>query len=298
MYDVIVLGGSYSGLAAALQLGRARRRVLVLDAGERRNRNAAHSHGYLGQDGESPAAIAAKGRAEVLAYPTVSWRDAAATEAQSIDSGFAVRTASDEYRSKRLILATGVVDVLPDIPGLAERWGRSVFHCPYCHGYELDRGRIGVLATVPHSVHFAQLVSEWAGSARTLFLNGAFELDAAQRDELAAHDIRVEPERVEAIEGDAPRVDVRLGDGRMVALDGLFVPSSTHIKSSFAEQLGLELEDGMVGRFYKTDAMKETNVPGVFACGDAALGMHSVTLAVADGVKAGIGAHRSLVFPR
>lgn len=131
MVDVIIIGGSYSGLAAALMLGRARRSVLIIDAGQRRNRFVNHAHGFLGQDGQPPEAIAAKGRSEVFAYPTVAWREGLASEARAFPGGFAVRAGAEEHQGKRLILATGVVDELPAIPGVAERWGKSAFFCPY-----------------------------------------------------------------------------------------------------------------------------------------------------------------------
>jgi thioredoxin reductase len=299
MYDVIIVGGSYAGLAAALQIARARRRVLVLDAGERRNRFASHAHGFLGQDGQPPGLIAAKGRAEVLAYPTVTWRDAVVTDVRAIDGGFTVRAGGDEHQAKRIILATGVVDALPDVPGIAERWGTTVFHCPYCHGYELGRGRLGVLATSALSMHAAALVSEWsAEGATTFFINDAFEPDAAQREELRERGIAVEHTRVVCAEGEAPHVALRLADGRVHMLDGLFLLSRMDIKSSFAEQLGCEIETGPLGTYYKTDAMKETTVPGVFACGDAGVAMGAISFAVADGVRAGVSAHQSLVFRR
>lgn len=297
MYDVIVIGGSYAGIAAALQLARARRSVLILDAGQRRNRFARHSHGFLGQDGEPPDAIAEKGRAEVLAYPTVTWRDDPATAARSISGGFAVGTGSDEHKGRRVILATGVVDELPAIPGLAERWGKTVFLCPYCDGYELNLGRLGVLATGPASAHFAVVVSEWAATGQTtFFVNGAVDPQARQLPEFASRDIKVEHEPVVSAGGETPRIAMSLRDGRTVELDGLFLHPRTRFTASFAEQLGCELEDGALGPIYKTDAMKETTVPGVFACGDVALPMSSVSLAVADGARAGVAAHKSLIF--
>lgn len=298
MFDVIVIGGSYAGISASIQLGRARRTVLIIDGDRRRNRFAAHSHGFLGQDGEEAATVAAKGRSEALAYPTIRWQEGTVTSVRTIPGGFAVQTAGDEHQSKRLILATGVVDELPEVPGLAERWGKTVFHCPYCHGYELNLGRLGVLATSPLSLHSAALVSQWAAPGQTtLFVNEAFEPDAEQLAGVVARGIHIEPTKVAAIEGDAPRVNVRLVDGRIAALDGLFVVSRTHVHSSFAEQLGCELDAGPVGTFYKADPMtKETTVPGVFACGDAGLPMGSVAFAVADGMRAGVGAHASLVF--
>jgi len=297
MYDVIIIGGSYAGLAAALQLARARRRVLVLDAGQRRNRFARHSHGFLGQDGRPPDVIAATGRAEVLAYPTVTWRESLATEAVAVPGGFAVRAGSDEHRGKRLILATGVVDELPAVPGLAERWGKTVFSCPYCDGYEFDLGRLGVLATNPASAHFASLVSEWAAPGQmTLFVNGGLEPDATQLAELAARDIQVEREPILRATGEGRGLELCFRDGRKAMLDGLFLLPSTTFKVPFGEQLGCELDAGAHGPIYKTDANKETTVPGVFACGDVALPKPAVAFAVADGVRAGAAAHQSLVF--
>src|SRR4051794_25331413 len=190
MLDVIIVGGGYAGLAAAIQLGRARRSVLILDAAQRRNRNAHSAHGYLGQDGVAPALIAEKGRAEALAYPTVSYRQASVTLARVAPGGFSVEAAGETLSARRLILATGVVDVLPEIRGVHERWGKSVFHCPYCHGYELNRGRVGIIATTPMSAHLAMLAAEWGAAGQSsFFLNGAFEPDAEQLAELAARKI-------------------------------------------------------------------------------------------------------------
>ena len=156
MYDVIIVGGSYAGLSAGLQLARARRQVLVIDAGQRRNRFAATSHGFLGQDGQAPEVIAAEGRSQLMEYPTVTWVQGSAVLVNQPVEGFSVRTEhSGTFHARRLILATGVVDELPAVEGLKERWGTRVFHCPYCHGYELNEGRIGVLGVVPMSLHHA-----------------------------------------------------------------------------------------------------------------------------------------------
>ncbi len=152
-YDVVIIGGSYAGLAAALPLARARRSVLVLDAGQRRNRFVTASHGMLGFDGQAPEAIVAKGRADVLAYPTVTLRETTVTAIRAVDGAFVVLAGDEDHQARRIILATGVVDELPAVPGVAERWGKTVFVCPYCDGYERDLGRLGVLATGPHSVH-------------------------------------------------------------------------------------------------------------------------------------------------
>jgi thioredoxin reductase len=297
MYDVIIIGGSYAGLAAAMQLVRARRRVLVLDAGQRRNRFAAHSHGFLGQDGQPPGTIAAKGKAEVLAYPTVTWKDALATEAVRAPDGFVVRAGGDEFHGKRLILATGVVDELPAVPGLEQRWGKRVFFCPYCDGYEFGLGSLAVLATSPQSARFAILISEWAGPGQmTFFLNGQPEPDAHELAQLASRGITIEREPVTRVGGDERSVEVHLRDGRITQRDGLFLLPRTRLEGPFAEELGCELETGPLGSFCKTDATKETTVKGVFACGDVATPMPAIAFAVADGVRAGIAAHQSLIF--
>lgn len=299
MLDAIIVGGSYAGISAAMQLGRARRQVLIIDAGQRRNRTAHAAHGFLGQDGVAPGEVAEKGRAEALAYPTVSFREGSVTHTRVIPGGFSVEVDGGQLTAKRLILATGVVDELPDIPGLRERWGQSVFHCPYCHGYELNLGRVGILATSPMSMHQAALASEWGARGQSaFFLNGVFEPDAAQLADLAAREIEVVREPVVAVEGGHPEVAVRLQSGRVERFAGLFLGPRTRLAIPFAEQLGCELEETPFGPYYKTDMMKETTVPGVFACGDAGLPMGSLSFAVADGVKAGVGAHASLVFRR
>lgn len=291
-FDVIVIGGSYAGLSAGLQLARARQRLLVIDAGIRRNRFAASSHGFLGQDGIAPDAIAAEGRAQLLAYPSVEWFEGTATHAEQAENGFVVRCAAGQrFRARRLVLAIGVIDELPEVEGLAERWGRSVFHCPYCHGYELDRGRIGVLATGPLSLHQALMLPDWGEV--TLFTNTAFEPDEAQRADLAAKRVAVEPVRIARIVDTAT---VELVDGRRVAMDGLFTASRIRAASPIAEQLGCEFEEGTLGPFIRTDINKATSIRGVFACGDVARMAGNVALAVGDGAQAGAAAHQSLVF--
>lgn len=292
MFHVIIIGGSYAGIAAALQLSRARRRVLVIDAGQRRNRNASHSHGFLGQDGVDPAVIAARGRAEVLAYPTAKWIESRAESAKRTERGFEVTLANGErHESERIVLALGVIDDLPDVPGMGDRWGRSVFHCPYCHGYELEEGKIGVIASSPMSVHQAMMLADWGP---TTYFTRAFEPTAEERAELDRRGVTIERTPVTGIEDHAT---VRLSDGRALPFAGLFVAPRNRVAGNLAADLGVEMEDGMLGRIIKADPMtKQTSVPFVFACGDAALPAGSVTFAVADGARAGFGAHRSLIF--
>ncbi|WP_315126707.1 NAD(P)/FAD-dependent oxidoreductase [Comamonas antarctica] len=292
LYDVIIIGGSYAGLAAALPLARARRQLLVIDAGQRRNRFAEHSHGFLTQDGSRAADIAAVARAQILAYDTVQWLDARATGARPTEEGFAIDIdGGATRRAKRLILASGVVDTLPDVPGLAQRWGRQVFHCPYCHGYELQQGRIGVLATSELAMHQALLLPDWGPT--TLLLNGCFTPDAQQLAQLQARGVQIETGAVREIAGHA---DAVLADGRVLPFAGLFTAPQSRVESPVARALGCDMAEGPMGAVLQTDALKATSVAHVFACGDAARFGGSVPLAVGDGTMAGLAAHRSLVF--
>jgi len=289
-FDVIVVGGSYAGMSAALQLARARRRVLVIDSGAPRNQPGERAHGFLGHDGQPPASINARARAELLAYPTVTWHEDRATQAAATSDGFKVDCASGPgFLADRLVLAYGVRDELPDIEGVAERWGRSVFHCPYCHGYELDGGRIGVVACTREGANEqALLLADWGQV--TLFCHADEEgPDAAMAERLAARGVQIERARVGRVSDNAT---VELADGRAVVMDGLFISPEGRLSSPLAEQLGCELEDGGC---ITTDAAKQTTVDGVFACGDVARMAGSIALAVGEGALAGVAVHRSLL---
>ena len=292
MYDAIIVGGSYAGLSAGLQLARARRKVLVIDGGQRRNRFATHSHGFLGQDGRAPGDIARDARLQLLAYPTVEWVTGQAVEATGESGGFVVGTDDGQrFGGARLLLATGVIDELPPLPGLRERWGKAVFHCPYCHGYELNGGPIGVLAASPLALHHALMLPDWGPT--TLFLNGAFEPDAEQLAKLEQRGVVLEREPVAALEGHA---DVVLRNGLRIELAGLFTQPRTRMASPLAQHLGCAFEQGPMGAFIQVDALRETSVPGVFACGDAAIAAGNVAIAVGDGARTGSAVHQSLLL--
>jgi len=297
IHDVIIIGGSYAGLSAALQLARASRKVLIVDEGLRRNRFASHSHGFITQDGVDPAVIAAEARTQVMKYKTVEWLSGRADTVRRImkeasaATHFEIRTESTSHVSHRLILALGVRDVLPKIDGLEERWGKSVFHCPYCHGYELNQGQIGVIAGSELSMHHALMLPDWGPT--TFLINDAFHPDANQLAALAARGVSVERSRVDAITDHA---DIQLADGRTLSFAGLFTLAPFEIATSIPQQLGLELEQGPLGSIIKTDPMGETSMPGVFACGDAARPIASIALAVGGGNLAGANADRSLIF--
>jgi len=296
-HDALIVGGSFAGLSAAMQLARARRKVCVVDAGAPRNRFAAASHGFFGQDGMPPLQMIADARDKLLAYPSVTFVEGMATAATADGAeGFTVSLNSGEQLSTRkLLLAFGVQDGLPDIAGLGERWGKSVLHCPYCHGYEFGDRPLGVLFHSAHPPDHALLIAEWGPT--TLFLNGEEGPDAEARARLQSRGVTVEPERIAGLEGQGTDLAaVRLDDGRRVPIEALFVAPHTRPTSPLAEQLGCAFDDGPTGPVLRVDAMKTTTVPGVYAAGDVAMAFSNATLASADGLFAGVSMHRALVF--
>ncbi|HEV2575022.1 MAG TPA: NAD(P)/FAD-dependent oxidoreductase [Beijerinckiaceae bacterium] len=295
-YDALIIGGSFAGLSAAMQLARANRAVCVVDGGEPRNRFAAASHGFFGQDGMPPGQMLAQARAKLAAYPSVRFIDGLAREATAEGDGFAVKVdGGPPLMSRKLVLAFGLKDDLPDLPGLRERWGATVNHCPYCHGYEFLHRPLGVLNLHAHSALQAQLIADWGPT--TFFLNGGARPDDETSARLAARNVTIEPDKVVALEGETPDLTgVRLADGRLVELASLFVAPRTSFQCPIAEQLGCALDDGPLGRVIQTDATKQTSVPGVYAAGDIARPMHNATFASADGVMAGAGVHHALIF--
>ncbi|MGK6321768.1 NAD(P)/FAD-dependent oxidoreductase [Sphingomonas sp. DT-51] len=293
MYDVIVVGGSFAGLSAALQLVRARQQVLVIDAGLPRNRFADEAHGLLGHDGRPPSAILRDARCQLLRYPTVEIRTGKASEVKASDGGFVVRLSSGgNERTRRLVLATGVTDTLPSIPGMRERWGASVLHCPYCHGYEVRDRPLAVLAAHPMAAHQALLIPDWGTT--TYFTQGQFEPEPAELQAFAKRGVAVERTPVVELLGDAPALEgVRLADGRVLKVAALFTAPRTTPTTPLAAMLGCEHDDGPSGPYIKVDQWGATSVQGVWAAGDAATPMHNATLASAAGVLAGIGAHQA-----
>ncbi|WP_374626445.1 NAD(P)/FAD-dependent oxidoreductase [Pandoraea sp.] len=295
-YDVIVIGGSFAGLSAAMQLARARRRVLVLDSRRPRNRFASHAHGFLGQDGKAPGEIIDEATAQLSAYSTVHVATDEARTAERVDDRFIVTQSSGSTASAdRLILATGVLDELPALPGLDERWGISALHCPYCHGYEVADKRLGVLATHSLSIHQAMLVPDWGPT--TWFTQGIVEPSPEETALLEARHVQIERAPVVEVLGDAPSMaGLRLADGRVIEIDALFVGPRTQMASALAKLLGCEFDEGPVGPVIRVDKWNQTTVPGVFAAGDAASAWSNATFASAAGVAAGVAAHRSLIF--
>ncbi|NTF35008.1 NAD(P)/FAD-dependent oxidoreductase [Rhizobium skierniewicense] len=291
-FDIIVIGGSFAGMSAALQLARARRKVLLIDAAVRRNRFAAAIHAFVGQEGRSPDVFVAAAKAELLAYPNVQWCEDTAVHSERLENTFFVRVQSGQsFRAHGIVLATGLIDELPEIEGLSQRWGSSIFHCPYCHAYEFGDGRFGVLAVNGAAHGNAMVMADWGPVV--LFTNGSFEPNEAQQDALKKRGVAIESELVVRI---TDKASVELADGRVIVLDAILSASRVKMASSIVTQLGCELEEGPIGPYVRIDEGMETSVPGVFACGDIIRRGRSVPLAVGDGSLAGVAAHQKLIF--
>ncbi|MFI6042911.1 NAD(P)/FAD-dependent oxidoreductase [Nocardia sp. NPDC051321] len=269
-YDVVIVGGGAAGLSGALMLGRARRTVLVIDAGAPRNAPASGVHGLLAREGMAPSELLERGRAEVRGYGghVVTGVVDAVT---GTDGGFAV-TMSDgrTVGARRLLVTTGLVDELPEIPGLRQRWGRDVLHCPYCHGYEVRDQAIGVLGTGPMSVHQALLFRQWSNDI-TLFPHTMPSPSKEELEQLAARGITVVPGAVAALEVTDDRLTgVRLSDGTVVRREALAVMSRMVARADFLAALGLRTAAHMsgMGEHIPADATGRTEVPGVWAAGN------------------------------
>lgn len=296
LLDAVVIGGSFAGLSAALQLARARRSVRILDAGRPRNRFADAAHGFFSRDGSDPRTLVATAQAQLRRYPSARLIAAEATGARAIDGGFEIVAGDGAvFAARKLVLAFGVNDTLPPLPGLAERWGKSVLHCPYCHGYEFAGQRLGVLHSASFSAHQALLVADWGPT--TLYLNGQPAPDEDTAAQLARRGVAVEPAPIAALLGAEQSLSaLRLNDDREIGIDALFVASRLRFNSSIAERLGCAIDEGPMGPVIRTDDSRQTTVPGVYAAGDIARPMHNATWAAADGVTAGASAHQALVF--
>jgi thioredoxin reductase len=291
-YDVIIVGGSYAGLSAAMTLGRSRRRVLVLDSGLPCNRQTPHSHNFITQDGQTPAAIAAKAREQVLQYPTITIQEGLATAAQKLDNGFRISTGKEQhFEARKLIFATGLKDTMPDIPGFAACWGISVVHCPYCHGYEIRDAATGILANGDAAMHYALLVSNLSKDL-CILTNGPAAFTDAQRDKLAAHNIPVLEQEVAAIEHKEGILhSVVFKDGSTMPLTALYARAAMSQHCPIPEALGCTLnEQGLL----QVDMMQQTTVPGVYACGDNSNFARTVSQAAGAGTMAGAAVNKAL----
>jgi thioredoxin reductase len=290
-YDVVVVGGGAAGLSAALVLSRARRRVVVVDAGMPRNAPAAHVHGFLSRDGTPPAELLRTGRAEVTGYGGEVVEDRV-EHVRRLAPGFALQLAGGrELRARRLLVTTGLRDELPDVPGVRERWGADVLHCPYCHGWEVRDEQLGVLATAPGAVHQALLVRQW--SPDVVLVVHDLTLEADDRARLAARGVRIVDEKAArlVVEGDRLR-GIELVDGTAVPRTAVFVQPRFVPSDGLLSQLGCATGDeGWV----QTDPSGATSVPGVWAAGNVVDPRAQVVTAAAAGSTAAAAINGDLV---
>jgi thioredoxin reductase len=288
-YDVAVVGGGAAGLSAALVLGRARRRVVVIDAGAPRNAPAAHMQGFLSRDGMPPAALLALAREEVRGYGV----EIIEGEVVAIEAGFTLALAgASSVTARRLLLTTGAVDELPDIPGARERWGRDFLHCPYCHGWEVRDQAIGVLGTDPGSVDHAQLLRQW--SEDVVFFSHSHSLTREERAALDARGIAVIEGTVTAFSvADDRLTAVELSHGRVIPRAAVFMRPSLHPhEDGLIESLGCEVGDD---RFVRVDRTGQTSVSGVWVAGNASNPRAQVITAAGEGSAAAIAINTDLV---
>lgn len=311
-WDVIIIGGGSAGLSAALMLGRSRRRVLVVDQARPRNRFATHMHGVLGRDHTSPLDLLADGRRELARYDTVEVRTRGVASAARIgdgteggtqgsteggtEPGFEVVLDSGEtHITRRMLLATGLRDELPSIPGLAEQWGRSVVVCPYCDGWEVRDRRIAILAANPMSTHQAQLMRQLSADV-TYLVNGS-ELPDELRSALLARGIVIEERLVASIETDAgdALTAVRLADGASVPVDAIFAGPAPAPLDELARELGATVVDRQGSSWLDVDPMGRTSIPGLWAAGNVTDARSSVPISMAAGNMVGAGLNADLV---
>ena len=288
-WDCIVIGAGAAGLSGALVLGRARRRTLVIDAGAQSNRVAHGIGGLLGQDTRPPAEFYAAGRAELAAYPSVELRDGEVVRGERDDAGFVLELADGTRETaRRMLLATGMDYRHPALPGIEARWGRSVFHCPFCHGWEVRDAALGVLDRGESGLHRALLLRMWSEDV-TLFAGGSPDLDEADRARLVAAGVAIEEREVAGLAGPGDTLTaVVFADGSERACGGLLVPVTLHQRSTLAQDLGAAVAapGPVVADALEVDAKHCTTVPGLFAAGDAITQMPSVATAVAAGSTA------------
>ncbi|ANF51526.1 pyridine nucleotide-disulfide oxidoreductase [Chryseobacterium glaciei] len=292
-FDVIIIGGSYSGLSAGMALGRSLRNVLIIDSGKPCNRQTPHTHNFLTQDGRTPKEISTIAREQVEKYDTIKFHDGVVLKTSKIDDNFEVETdQAEKFTAKKLIIATGIKDIQPNIPGFAECWGISVLHCPYCHGYEVKNETTGIFANGDIAFEFSKMILNWTKDL-TLFTNGKSSLNEEQTQKLQEKSINInETEIEEIIHKNGQIQKLIFKNGQEFLLKALYAKIPFQQNINISEDLGCEMtEQG----FIKVDPFQKTNIYGLYACGDNVTMMRSVSNAIAQGNFAGAMVNKELV---
>lgn len=290
-FEVIIIGGSYAGLSAAMALGRASRNVLVIDNGKPCNAPTPHSHNFLTRDGETPAAISAIAKEQALKYPTVNFMEGTVKGVIKSDNDFLAETASGEvFHAKKILLATGIKDIMPEIDGLTACWGKTVIHCPYCHGYEVTGLKTAVFANGDAAMHYALLLRQWTDDL-TFFTNGPATFTNEQREKLQQHNIKTIETKIERlVQADGKLEAIVLKDGTSLNFPVMYYKPEFKLPE-FVQKLNPETDDF---GFIKVDDMMQTSISGIYAAGDCMTMMRAVANAVATGNKAGAIINRDL----
>lgn len=295
-FDVIIIGGSYAGLAAGMALGRSLKKTLIIDSGQPCNRQTPHSHNFLTQDGKTPMEIATLAKEQVRRYNSVSFLNGTAVKGKRINDGFEIETDSgDVFSATKLIFTTGVRDIMPTIHGFSECWGISALHCPYCHGYEVRNQPTGILGNGEYAFEFSQLISNWT-SDLTLFTNGPCTLSSDQREKLATHNIAIIEKPVATLHHENGYVrKIMFEDGDAFPITAIYTRCAFEQHCAIPQSLGCELSDD---GFISVNQFHATTIPGVYACGDNTTRMRSVANAVGTGTAVGAIVNRELVFEK
>lgn len=291
-FAVIIIGGSYAGLSSAMALGRSLRNVLIIDSGKPCNRFTPHSHNFITQDGAVPSVIAAEAKKQVMKYPTIKWIDGLAVNGKKTVNGFDISLQSGEtFMSKKLIFASGVKDVFPDIKGFEACWGKSVIHCPYCHGYEVKGAKTAILANGDIAYHYAQLLQNLTDNL-TIITNGKADFSSEQLAKFDQHHISIIEKKINRIHEQKGQVQsIVFDDSETLLCEAIYARPDYEQHCKIPEWLGCELtEQGHI----KVDMMQKTTINGVFACGDNTSPMRSVAFAVASGNMAGAATNSQL----
>jgi thioredoxin reductase len=292
-FDVIIIGGSYAGLSAAMTLGRALRNVLIIDSGLPCNRQTPHSHNFITQDGEKPGVIAEKAKEQVLKYDTVKFLPDLAVNGTKTDKGFEISTQSGKiFSAKKLVFATGLKDKMLKIKGFSECWGITVLHCPYCHGYEVKNQKTGIFANGYGAFHLARLIRNWTKDL-TIFTNGKSELTQEQTDEIKRHHISIVEKEIASLKHkDGVVEEIVFSDNTTFQLKVIYSrpPFEQHCK--IPESLGCELtEQGLI----KVDTFQKTTVDNIFACGDNTNPLRAVSYAISTGNNTGVFLNNAMI---
>lgn len=292
-YDVIIIGGSYAGLSAAMSLGRALRKVLVIDEAKPCNQQTPHSHNFLTQDGSTPAHIATLGKEQVLKYPTITFHHGKAVAAKGKNGNFEVKTAAAEvFYTTKIIFATGLKDIIPAIPGFEDCWGISVIHCPYCHGYEYKEQETGILLNGDPAFELARMIRNLT-SRLTIFTNGNALISETHQAQLTAMGVRIEEREIsEFVHKNGYISSIVFKDGKHSLLDALYARPPFEQHCQIPKEIGCKFTDG---GHIQIDDVQRTSIPGIFAAGDNATGFRAVAIAIAAGNKAGAVINHELV---